>query len=381
MNGRGVPKIEIEAADNGFIMRTDSELLIFRSINPLIKKVQETLSSAQKTSETSIHENPLSRSCKQTEKRTRNSEKLPLSSGGAQKVSCVFCGSKNTKKHSITRNESGIKRRRILCRNCCRTFSIERELEKIPCPKCNSKNTIKKGIYQDGASKRGRIQCKDCGAWSLTVMGKPPQHRVISAQKTGRAKRQTASVPCIYCQSKDTIRHGKRDGIEQRIMCKDCRRTFTIERSASLPEPKNTAEKERCEKNAEPELTSFRFKEAAGFDYANVRVEGYGNIRIHDYNGRYAVREKGKTEVIFVAKVDAKRLKSMDRATMEAAASSLVPTKKQILIEFIETMKDIAIGAFPVLRTNTKPNPDAGDLNAVVMEKFDRLEELGDLDD
>lgn len=102
------------------------------------------------------------------------------------------------------------------------------------------------------------------------------------------------------------------------------------------------------------------FKEAHPFD-TGMRPEKYGNMFMWDYNGRFATGKVGVKERLFLTKKDTERLLQLPKDQLEQQASGLSTGKKELLIEFIETLKDIRIGAFSKTGTSTRVLLDSGD--------------------
>lgn len=126
-----------------------------------------------------------------------------------------------------------------------------------------------------------------------------------------------------------------------------------------------------CKSNARQmqiaDLWLATLREAQPFDYLNVRCERLGGLYEFDYNGRVGVSKKGhRNDLLFLKKDDVSELKTVDKRTLETVP--LPDSKKQVLIEYIETLKDRDMGILPIVHVNTRIPADSGELDVAEFE-------------
>lgn len=131
---------------------------------------------------------------------------------------------------------------------------------------------------------------------------------------------------------------------------------------SKLKEPKKTMVRIYLREyyNAEIE-SSCLFEEAPPFAITG-RPDVYRGVFVWDFNGRYAAGKRSTPEKIFITKKDAERLVAIPKDELKKWVEGLPEIKKEILIEFIETLKDIRMGAFNKIKADTKPMEDSGNV-------------------
>jgi transposase-like protein len=254
------------------------------------------------------------------------------------------------------------------------------------------------------------VQKELCGSRTLTEGQATLSEISLAMQASSAQSDKESTLVCPYCFSENIIGHGFRETsreIQARKFCKDCKRTFVAGRDRMKDEPAPTkvqieflliagydkseiakelklsastidyhienirAENWWRQKNEGQELeqTDSRAKDtqikpAEPFNLLQVYKEKLGNSFVWDYDGRVAIGRRGMKEIVYVQKTAIERMKKMSTKQLATFISNLNLIHQDIVIGYIEDLKDDAIGALPMLRTGTRPAEDGGEIDA-----------------
>lgn len=97
------------------------------------------------------------------------------------------------------------------------------------------------------------------------------------------------------------------------------------------------------------------FTEAERFDYSSLLKNNLGSVISYENgDGRIAIKYYGHGDIVFITKEQVEVLKKMDKEALGEYISNLNTPKQHILKKYIENLKDDAIGALGMVKTDTR---------------------------
>lgn len=260
----------------------------------------------------------------------------------------------------------------VTAQKCLQAETIETALSKIrsafrqdnkteqdiPCPYCDSIDTIRHGLRETNKQVLTRRFCNSCNkTW---VSGREP--RIVQSTKT-----QVAFLNLIGYTEKeiaDSVKRSKstvREHLENIEVVKYQMKTKMEAEQAHPPTS-----------NGKPKATTEDTILAQEFDRAQAFKEHIGAFTVWNYNGRIAAYGNGKPEIVYLAKhsiLHMKTLRKQGKETLDKYISQLPEAQRKVISEFIETLIDEELGMFPMLKMPTRITNDAGEIDAGEFEQ------------